>query len=819
MVLKTGHLQDEKSRVRSNTRSASPFKRQISSSSQPSDGRPTSFPTSTLATRISAERVTQHGDQGEIRSVAVAGDHVWCAEKERILIRRHDCSVQHIIHKTRDMGFIWVLEAVGADVWVGCSDGHIRVLNKHTYEESHDLFCHSGGVYALLLVGNRVYSGGADFQLLQWNAKTCELAHKFTGSGSAIRSLCALGHGRLASGTDDGHVRIWETATGAVQVHFQAHPSSVRAIVFVSKTGRFWTAGEDSRIKVWQTDGSNVQTLTGHSGTITTMTSFSGSVWSGGVDGTVIVWDAISGTLVEERRYHNGYVTALARVMHTDAGTMWSIGSDRLLNVWNYHCVLGPDAANEKHLDEVVRQLQESNDIKDDALQQIKLHEAEIEALRSKNDSLQRKLSNAPTAAASREVILDLELAKGRAQAEASSLRERAALVDSLNDKLMKLEQRLIDNEIDRTAHEERISKFEMEEFQVQDLKEKNASLARENAGMREDLARLERENTELRGNDSHYRSVLLQAGCSDVDGLLRRVRVLEDEVRHSKDLLHSVTVRQPPVSASPPRIRGSSSEQELISALKDKQHELEIARAEVDILRSGTEGNMKHIADLCAKIDALEDAHSKLRNELYVKDTEIAEQAKIIRSMSDRNNAHSQPQLAVETRPAETEAAAFDCDEQCSTVLNTLAAVHENVQRRHEKTRDVQDAILTKELEHVALLIKRLQASLPMANDTKQASLQQQKLESNHPKSATGTKNVTSKFGYRSTTPPRPKGFVAHTLTSQLRAQRGEQIAQTSSRRGFSPVSTSKGTPRGTNPGRSSSPVLTARSTYRPTK
>jgi WD40 repeat protein len=85
-----------------------------------------------------------------------------------------------------------------------------------TGAETARLEGHTNSVQALcLLPDGRLASGSYDNTIRLWNVATGAETDCLEGHTDWVRALCLLRDGRLASGSDDKTIRLWNVATGA----------------------------------------------------------------------------------------------------------------------------------------------------------------------------------------------------------------------------------------------------------------------------------------------------------------------------------------------------------------------------------------------------------------------------------------------------------------------------------------------------------------------------------------------------------------------------------------------------------------------------
>jgi hypothetical protein len=114
----------------------------------------------------------------------------------------------------------------------------------------------------VVLNDGRLASGGEDGKIKLWpltdKGEPITLSH-----GSGVQSLAVLKDGRLASGGDDGKIKLWPLDDKSEPITL-SHGSRVQSLA-VLKDGRLASGGDDGQIKLWPPDGkSRPMTLTRH---------------------------------------------------------------------------------------------------------------------------------------------------------------------------------------------------------------------------------------------------------------------------------------------------------------------------------------------------------------------------------------------------------------------------------------------------------------------------------------------------------------------------------------------------------------------------
>ncbi|KAL2886886.1 Vegetative incompatibility protein HET-E-1 [Ceratocystis lukuohia] len=207
-------------------------------------------------------------------------------------------------------------------------DACLRTLEGHGSDVTSVVFSNDG---------QRLASGSWDKTVKIWDATSGACLQTLEGHQKYVASVVFSNDGqRLASGSYDETVKIWDATSGACLQTLEGHGSDVTSVVFSNDGQRLASGSSDETVKIWDaTSGACLQTLEGHHREVTSVV-FSNDgqrLASGSEDSTVKIWDATSGACLRTLEGHQKYVTSV--VFSNDGQRLASGSEDKTVKIWD----------------------------------------------------------------------------------------------------------------------------------------------------------------------------------------------------------------------------------------------------------------------------------------------------------------------------------------------------------------------------------------------------------------------------------------------------------------------------------------------------
>ncbi|WPJ63259.1 hypothetical protein SMAC4_13631 [Sordaria macrospora] len=198
---------------------------------------------------------------------------------------------------------------------------------------------HSGTVDSVAFSpdGQRLASGSWDGTIKIWDPASGSCLQTLKGHRSPVTSVAFSPDGqRLASGSWDGTIKIWDPASGSCLQTLKGHSGAVSSVAFSPDGQRLASGSWDETIKIWDpASGSCLQTLKGHSNGVNSV-AFSPDgqrLASGSWDGTIKIWDPASGSCLQTLKGHSGAVNSVA--FSPDGQRLASGSWDETIKIWD----------------------------------------------------------------------------------------------------------------------------------------------------------------------------------------------------------------------------------------------------------------------------------------------------------------------------------------------------------------------------------------------------------------------------------------------------------------------------------------------------
>lgn len=200
---------------------------------------------------------------------------------------------------------------------------------------------HQGTIMSLAFhpQGDTLASGGEDGTVKLWELQSKQLLRTLEGHDNAVRGLVFHMDGKtLASASSDFTIKLWDADNGKLLRTLKEHENEVNCLAFDRQGDTLASGSDDHTVKVWETrTGKLLRTLEGHGSYVFSLAydSQGDILASGSFDGEIKLWHAQSGKLLRTLKNSDGFVSSL--VFDSQGGTLASGSYDNTVKLWDTH--------------------------------------------------------------------------------------------------------------------------------------------------------------------------------------------------------------------------------------------------------------------------------------------------------------------------------------------------------------------------------------------------------------------------------------------------------------------------------------------------
>jgi WD40 repeat protein len=209
---------------------------------------------------------------------------------------------------------------------------------RQTHLELKALLGHSGPVFSVAFSpdGQKIATGSGDTTVKVWDAASGKELFTLRGHSNRVTSVAFSPDGqKIATGSRDATARVWDVASHKALFPLKGHGAEIESVAFSPDGLKIVTASLDGTARIWDAaNGDELFTLTGHGNAIYSVTFSRDSQWvvAGSGDGTAKVWDVANR---KELRTLSGHTFPILSVAFSPNGERILTGSgDQTAKVW-----------------------------------------------------------------------------------------------------------------------------------------------------------------------------------------------------------------------------------------------------------------------------------------------------------------------------------------------------------------------------------------------------------------------------------------------------------------------------------------------------
>ncbi|GJJ73643.1 hypothetical protein EMPS_06001 [Entomortierella parvispora] len=164
--------------------------------------------------------------------------------------------------------------------------------------------------------------------------------HRTISSHPCGVTSVAVSHDRVFAGAHDGSTKVFDINSGELLKDSKGHTMSVWGLAVMPHGDRYFSAGSDGTIKVWDWREENeascmVKSIPDHNAKVYGLVVDNGRLYSASSDKTIKVWDTETLECLATFTGHTGGVNCLAALTDATARQLVTGSSDKTIKLWD----------------------------------------------------------------------------------------------------------------------------------------------------------------------------------------------------------------------------------------------------------------------------------------------------------------------------------------------------------------------------------------------------------------------------------------------------------------------------------------------------
>lgn len=236
---------------------------------------------------------------------------------------------------------VYALLVIGDQLVSGSNDksNNLKIWNlSNCNQKSITLSGHTGSVYCLALVkSNIISSGSSDNSIMLWDIITNTNIIKLCGHTSIVWGLIMLNKNTLVSASFDGTVRFWDVNNASKAAELQNRRITDGNEKFISILGlsesKVALGTNNGKLNIWDVEVNKlIKSFSEHNNWVTRLVKLNSNlIGSCSCDKSIRIWDTELMTQVAVLEGHSDYVNGLLQL---NDSKLLSVSYDQSLKVW-----------------------------------------------------------------------------------------------------------------------------------------------------------------------------------------------------------------------------------------------------------------------------------------------------------------------------------------------------------------------------------------------------------------------------------------------------------------------------------------------------